>query len=210
MPVRRPGDATDSPLARRRSTVCSTSSVITGGRPPDGSLLWGDEPVLESDPRRLVVTRRSLYDPALAAEQPSRVSWEIEPQDGGFCKLTVVHDQLGGAPKTAAHVAGSGWMMVLSGLKTLLETDAPLKGASPRRLPGSIAVMLLAGRLDIPDGTAALLFDLDGVLLDSSQWMPGGRLPEAKKLGTKQDNYIVVLVECQWQSKSDAIARAQA
>lgn len=27
--------------------------------------------------------------------------------------------------------------------------------------------MLLAGRLDIPDGTAALLFDLDGVLIDS-------------------------------------------
>lgn len=27
--------------------------------------------------------------------------------------------------------------------------------------------MLLAGRLDVPDGTAALLFDLDGVLLDS-------------------------------------------
>jgi uncharacterized protein YndB with AHSA1/START domain len=94
---------------------------------PDGSSLWSDETVLESDPpQRLVVTWRSLYDPALAAEKPSRVSWEIEAQDGGFCKLTVVHDQLEGAPKTAANVAGSGWMMVLSGMKTLVETGAPL------------------------------------------------------------------------------------
>jgi uncharacterized protein YndB with AHSA1/START domain len=97
---------------------------------PDRSSLWGDETVLESDPpRRLVVTWRSLYDPALAAEEPSRISWEIEPQDGGFCKLTVVHDKLDGAPKTAANVEGPGWMMVLSGLKTLLETGAPLKPA---------------------------------------------------------------------------------
>ena len=40
--------------------------------------------------------------------------------------LTVVHDQLEGAPKTAASVAGPGWMRVLSGLKTLLETGEPL------------------------------------------------------------------------------------
>jgi hypothetical protein len=38
----------------------------------------------------------------------------------------VTHDQLEGAPKTAASVAGPGWMMVLSGLKTLLETGEPL------------------------------------------------------------------------------------
>ena len=40
----------------------------------------------------------------------------------------VVHDKLEGAPKTAASVAGPGWMMVLSGLKTLLETGEPLAG----------------------------------------------------------------------------------
>ena len=69
---------------------------------------------------------RSLYDPDLAAEEPSRVTWEIEPQDNGTCLLTVVHDRLEGAPKTAASVAGPGWMHVLSGLKTLLETGEPL------------------------------------------------------------------------------------
>jgi len=69
---------------------------------------------------------RSLYHPELAEEPESRVTWEIEPQDGGVCKLTVVHDELEGAPKTARSVSGVGWMHVLSGLKTLLETGEPL------------------------------------------------------------------------------------
>jgi uncharacterized protein YndB with AHSA1/START domain len=99
---------------------------LVGGRlrshGPDGSL-WADEDVIESDPpRRLVHGWRSLYDPELAAEKPSRVTWEIEPGDDGVCRLTVTHDQLEGAPRTAASVSGPGWMRVLSGLKTLLET----------------------------------------------------------------------------------------
>ena len=47
--------------------------------------------------------------------------------DGGFSLLTVVHDRLEASPKTAENVAG-GWMFVLSGLKTLLETGEPLAG----------------------------------------------------------------------------------
>jgi uncharacterized protein YndB with AHSA1/START domain len=93
---------------------------------PDGDVR-GDSPVLEFDPpRKLVHVWEPLYDPELAAEEPSRVTWEIEPQDGGYSKLTVVHDRLEGAPKTARSVAGTGWMFVLSGLKTLLETGRPL------------------------------------------------------------------------------------
>jgi uncharacterized protein YndB with AHSA1/START domain len=93
---------------------------------PDGSV-WGDGPVFEFDPpRRLSHEWRSLYDPDLAAESPSRVTWEIEPQENGTCVLTVVHDQLGESPKTAQSVSGVGWMTVLSGLKTLLETGEPL------------------------------------------------------------------------------------
>ena len=92
---------------------------------PDGSL-WGDEAIVELDPpRRLVHGWRSLYDPELAEEEPSRVTWEIEPQEGGFSKLTLVHDRLEGAPKTAESVAG-GWMLVLSGLKTVVETGEGL------------------------------------------------------------------------------------
>ena len=92
-----------------------------------GDIEW-DEEVLEADPpRKLVHQWMAGYDPDLAAEDASRVTWEIEPQDGGITKLTVVHDQLEGAPKTAESVAG-GWMYVLSGLKTLLETGKPLAG----------------------------------------------------------------------------------
>jgi uncharacterized protein YndB with AHSA1/START domain len=95
---------------------------------PDGAV-WGDSGVEEFDPpRRLVHGWRSMYDPELVAEEESRVTWEIEPRDGGVCLLTVVHDGLEGAPKTAASVSGQGWTMVLSGLKTLLETGEPLQG----------------------------------------------------------------------------------
>jgi uncharacterized protein YndB with AHSA1/START domain len=88
---------------------------------------WGDSPTLEFDPpRRLVHAWQSLYNPELAEEPESRVTWEIEPQDGGYCLLTVTHDRLDESPKTAESVSGTGWMMVLSGLKTLLETGAPL------------------------------------------------------------------------------------
>jgi uncharacterized protein YndB with AHSA1/START domain len=99
-------------------------------RAPHGDELWGDDNILESDPpRRLVHTWRSLYDPELAAESSSRVTWEIEPQPGGASKLTVIHDQLDESPKTAASVSG-GWMFVISGLKTLLETGEPLSARS--------------------------------------------------------------------------------
>ena len=93
---------------------------------PDGDVR-GDGPVFEFDPpRRLAHEWRSAYDPELAEEEPSRVTWEIESQESGYSLLTVTHDQLEGAPKTAESVSGTGWMMVLSGLKTLLETGQPL------------------------------------------------------------------------------------
>jgi uncharacterized protein YndB with AHSA1/START domain len=89
--------------------------------------VWGDTAVEEFDPpRRLVHGWNSLYDPELAGEPRSRVTWEIEPREGGVCLLTVVHDQLERSPKTASSVSGEGWMGVLSGLKTLLETGRPM------------------------------------------------------------------------------------
>jgi len=93
---------------------------------PDGAI-WGDEIIQESDPpRRLVVGWRSLYNAELAAEQRSRIAWEIEPRDGGVCLVTLVHDQLENSPLTARGVSGEGWMGVISGLKTLLETGRPM------------------------------------------------------------------------------------
>jgi uncharacterized protein YndB with AHSA1/START domain len=97
----------------------------------DRSEVWVEGAVLEVDPpRRLVHTWLARYDPEQATEEPSRVTWEIEDRGDGMCLLTVVHDKLEGAPKTAQSVSGQGWMYVLSGLKTLLETGDPLPAFS--------------------------------------------------------------------------------
>jgi uncharacterized protein YndB with AHSA1/START domain len=94
----------------------------------DGGQEMFDGEILESDPPRMLRhTWRAIWDPETAGEPHSRVTWEIEPQEGGVTKLTVTHDQLEASPTTAEGVAG-GWSYVLSGLKTLLETGEPLQG----------------------------------------------------------------------------------
>jgi uncharacterized protein YndB with AHSA1/START domain len=95
-----------------------------------------DGQVVEADPpRRLVQTWRFLFDPELAAEGFTRLTWDIEEDDCGVTRLTVTHE-LEDAPKTAAAVAsvariyegGGGWALTLSDLKTLLETGSPMTG----------------------------------------------------------------------------------
>jgi uncharacterized protein YndB with AHSA1/START domain len=93
-----------------------------------------DGEVVEADPpRKLVHTWRALWDEEIAAEGPTRVTFDIEEDDGGTTRLTVTHE-LEGAPRTAEQVAsdarvqegGGGWSMILSDLKTLLETGNSL------------------------------------------------------------------------------------
>jgi uncharacterized protein YndB with AHSA1/START domain len=90
-----------------------------------------DGEVIEADPpRRLVQTWRALWGAEIAAETPTRVTFDIEEDDGGITRLTVTHD-LEGAPMHASVVGitearrfegGGGWPLILSDLKTLLET----------------------------------------------------------------------------------------
>ena len=98
------------------------------GFSPDGTQQFVDGEVLEADPPRLLrTTWRALWDPELAEESYGRVSWEIELAGESVTMLTVVHDELEGAPKTAESVAGAGgWSYVLSGLKSVLETGKGL------------------------------------------------------------------------------------
>ncbi|MGH9026313.1 MAG: ArsR/SmtB family transcription factor [Acidimicrobiia bacterium] len=85
---------------------------------PDGMIL-GDGEILEVDkPRKLVHTMTALWDDDVKAEGSSRVTWEIEPV-GDSCRLTVTHDQLRDGANDQLY---GGWPMILSGLKTLLET----------------------------------------------------------------------------------------
>jgi uncharacterized protein YndB with AHSA1/START domain len=74
---------------------------------------------LEVDPpRRLVQSFRALWSDDVKREGTSRVAWEIEPV-GDSCRLIVTHDQLREGANDELY---GGWPMVLSGLKTLLET----------------------------------------------------------------------------------------
>ena len=84
-------------------------------------LAEGENLVVER-PNRLVQTMRALWGPDAERAGTSRVTWEIEPA-GDSCRLTVVHDQL--PPDAPAELYG-GWPMILSGLKTWLETGQPL------------------------------------------------------------------------------------
>ena len=79
--------------------------------------------VLEVDPpRRLVQSFQALWSEEVEREGTSRVTWEIEPV-GSSCCLRVTHDQLG---ENANSELYGGWPMILSGLKTLLETGETL------------------------------------------------------------------------------------
>jgi len=83
----------------------------------DGPLTEGEN--LEVDPpRRLVQSMRALWSDDAKHEGTSRVTWEIEPI-GDSCRLTVTHDQL---REGASEELYGGWPMILSGLKTWLET----------------------------------------------------------------------------------------
>jgi uncharacterized protein YndB with AHSA1/START domain len=82
-----------------------------------GPLAAGEN--LEVDPpRRLVQSFTALWGEDVKAEGTSRVTWEIEPV-GDSCRLLVTHDQLREGANAQLY---GGWPMILSGLKTLLET----------------------------------------------------------------------------------------
>ena len=93
------------------------SRIETTHAKADGPL--GEGEVLEADPpRRLVHTMVALWDDEVKSEGSSRVTWDIEPV-GDSCRLTLTHDQL---REGASEQLYGGWPMILSGLKTWLET----------------------------------------------------------------------------------------
>jgi uncharacterized protein YndB with AHSA1/START domain len=88
-------------------------------RHPQGPLLLAEGEVLEAEPPlRLVHTMVALWSDEVKSEGTSRVTWDIEPV-GDSCRLTVTHDELGEGANDELY---GGWPMILSGLKTWLET----------------------------------------------------------------------------------------
>lgn len=86
-----------------------------------GPLVDGENLTVEP-PRLLVQSFRAHWDDDAESAGTSRVTWEIEPV-GDSCRLTVIHDQL---PDGVDEAIYGGWPMVLSGLKTWLETGTEL------------------------------------------------------------------------------------
>ncbi|HXR61415.1 MAG TPA: SRPBCC family protein [Solirubrobacterales bacterium] len=84
-------------------------------------------------PRRLVQSFDALWSEDVRREGTSRVTWEIEPV-GTSCRLRVTHDQLG---EDANDELYGGWPMILSGLKTLLETGEDLDTPGSLRYSGA-------------------------------------------------------------------------
>jgi uncharacterized protein YndB with AHSA1/START domain/DNA-binding transcriptional ArsR family regulator len=90
---------------------------------PRAGVLLGEGEILEADPpRRLVHTFAALWGDDVKEEGTSRVTWEIEPV-GDSCRLVLTHDQLREGANDQLY---GGWPMILSGLKTWLETGQVL------------------------------------------------------------------------------------
>ena len=92
------------------------------GSPKAPGLLGEGENLEVDPPRRLVQSMVALWSEDVKREGASRVTWEIEPV-GDSCRLTVTHDEL--RDEANAELYG-GWPMILSGLKTWLETGERL------------------------------------------------------------------------------------
>ena len=92
---------------------------------PDGRLA-AEGVVLEADPpRRLVTTFHAVWDDDVSVDRAHRVTWEISPA-GESCRLVVTSDDFDGETATYRSFVG-GMPVIVSGLKTLLETEQPLE-----------------------------------------------------------------------------------
>jgi uncharacterized protein YndB with AHSA1/START domain len=118
---------TDPKLRAKYSFGVETHSDWTPGSSYNGAVpgvveIASGENLEVDPPRRLVQSFNALWSDDVKAAGTSRVTWEIE-QIEDSCQLTVTHDQL---PEDANPELYGGWPMILSGLKTLLETGEEL------------------------------------------------------------------------------------
>ena len=100
------------------TSVGEPGSRFEMGHVKAGGLLGEGVNVEVDPPRRLVQTMVALWSEEVKQEGTTRITWEIEPV-GDSCRLTVTHDELG---EDAHGELYGGWPMILSGLKTWLET----------------------------------------------------------------------------------------
>src|ERR1700674_5541887 len=113
---------TDTEMRRKYNFGAIVTSDWTPSSRYEG--VGGGTPIFEGEnlevdpPRRLVQSFRALWGEDVKSEGTSRVTWEIVPV-ADSCLLKVTHDQLN---EHANEQLYGGWPMILSGIKTLLET----------------------------------------------------------------------------------------
>ncbi|MEK6229701.1 MAG: metalloregulator ArsR/SmtB family transcription factor, partial [Actinomycetota bacterium] len=126
---------TDGELRQKYSFGVGVTSDWTPGsryealHPGAGIAISEGENLEVDPPRRLVQSMTALWSDDVKGEGTSRVTWEIEPV-GTSCRLTVTHDEL---REDANDELYGGWPMILSGLKTLLETGELLETPGSQR-----------------------------------------------------------------------------
>jgi uncharacterized protein YndB with AHSA1/START domain len=94
-----------------------------------GDMITGSVVAVDSG-RELVTTFRGFWDPAVAELPESTVTFRLGATAmpmPGVTLLTCIHTGLPDAP-VRTHLE-LGWVSILSGLKTLVETGAPMVGA---------------------------------------------------------------------------------
>ena len=104
-------------------------TTIADGRPAVDGVIEELDP-----PNRLVMTWHVLYDAAMSEEPPSRVEWIVESMGEGLTRLRLEHGDLALSPLTWANVK-DGWVYVLDGLKTVIETGESLPALTAELQP---------------------------------------------------------------------------
>jgi uncharacterized protein YndB with AHSA1/START domain len=132
---------TDSEMRQKYSFGVGVESDWTPGSPykavhPGAGIAISEGENLEVDPpQRLVQSFNALWGDDVKAEGTSTVTWEIEQVEDS-CRLTVTHGDLREGANDQLY---GGWPMILSGLKTLLETGELLTTPGSLRYSGQAA-----------------------------------------------------------------------
>jgi uncharacterized protein YndB with AHSA1/START domain len=131
---------TDPAMRAKYSFGVETRSDWTNGSRYEASVpgvvdIAAGENLEVDPPHKLVQSFTALWSDEVKNEGESRVTWEIEPV-GTSCRLRVTHDQLREGANSELY---GGWPMILSGLKTLLETGELLDTPGSLRYAGQSA-----------------------------------------------------------------------
>ena len=92
----------------------------------DGGFKVVDGEILDIETeKRLVMSWNAHWEESGAEDRPSRVTFELSAAGPSTTKLHVVHDDFDG-PTSTYSGSVEGWPLMMSSLKSLLETGKPL------------------------------------------------------------------------------------